>query len=87
MLVDVIFPGWAPFKSLAVSQDIPGWLQAQEIAMRYPWTTLVGGHVGRLGARADGELQLAYMADLETAVRGSIDLDLPVLSPAAVNGH
>jgi len=43
--------------------------------MRYPWMTLVDGHVGWLGARADGELQLAYMAALETAVRGSIDLD------------
>ena len=75
MLVDVIFPGWVPFKNLAVSQDIPGWLQAQEIAMRYPWSTLVGGHVGRLGTRADGELQLSYMADLEAAVRGSLDLD------------
>jgi glyoxylase-like metal-dependent hydrolase (beta-lactamase superfamily II) len=75
MLVDIIFPGWVPFKSLAVSQDIPGWLEAQEIAMRYPWTTLVGGHLGRLGARADGELQIAYMADLAASVHGSLDLD------------
>jgi hypothetical protein len=75
MLVDIIFPGWVPFKSLAVSQDIPGWLEAQEIAMRYPWTTLVGGHLGRLGARADGELQIAYMADLAASVQGSPDLD------------
>jgi len=44
MVVDVLFPGWAPFKNLAVSQDIPGWIAAHDVAMRYPWTTLVGGH-------------------------------------------
>ena len=27
--------------------------------MGYQWQTLVGGHLGRLGARADGDLQIA----------------------------
>src|SRR6266545_4659440 len=40
MVVDVLFPGWAPFKNLAVSQDIPDWVKAQSIAMDYPWTLL-----------------------------------------------
>ncbi|GGP14627.1 hypothetical protein LDL08_35650 [Nonomuraea glycinis] len=57
MVVDVLYPGWVPFKNLAVSQDIPGWLRAHDTAMRYPWRTLVGGHLGRLGTRADGHLQ------------------------------
>ena len=35
MVVDVLFPGWVPFKSLAVSQDIPGWVRAHDIAMDY----------------------------------------------------
>jgi glyoxylase-like metal-dependent hydrolase (beta-lactamase superfamily II) len=56
MLVDVFFPGWVPWKNLAVSQDIPDWIKAQHIAMGYPWQTLVAGHLGRLGTRADGEL-------------------------------
>jgi glyoxylase-like metal-dependent hydrolase (beta-lactamase superfamily II) len=46
MVVDVIFPGWVPFKNLAVSQDIPDWIHAQDIAMGYQWQTLVGGHLG-----------------------------------------
>ncbi|MGA5761739.1 hypothetical protein [Nonomuraea bangladeshensis] len=33
MVVDVIFPGWVPFKSLAASQDIPAWIKAHDIAM------------------------------------------------------
>ena len=36
MVVDVVFPGWIPFKGLAVSQDIPGWVHAQDVAMSYP---------------------------------------------------
>ncbi|MEU8197262.1 MBL fold metallo-hydrolase [Microbispora amethystogenes] len=72
MVVDVLYPGWVPFKNLAVSQDIPGWLRAHGIAMRYPWRTLVGGHLGRLGARADGHLQQRYLADLQTSVRDTV---------------
>ena len=69
MVVDVIFPGWVPFGNLAVSQDIPGWMRAHDIALDYDWTTLVGGHLGRLGVRADGELQREYIHDLDASVR------------------
>ncbi|MER7936406.1 MULTISPECIES: MBL fold metallo-hydrolase [unclassified Streptomyces] len=72
MLVDVLYPGWVPFKGLAVSQDIPDWIKAQHIAMDYPWRTFVGGHLGRLGTRADGTLQIQYMDDLDTSTRSAI---------------
>ncbi|MEU6657514.1 MBL fold metallo-hydrolase [Streptomyces sp. NPDC046821] len=69
MVVDVLYPGWVPFQNLAVSQDIPAWVKAQDVAMDYPWQTLVGGHLGRLGVRADGDTQRQYMADLDASVR------------------
>jgi glyoxylase-like metal-dependent hydrolase (beta-lactamase superfamily II) len=72
MLVDVIFPGWVPFKQLAMSQDIPDWIKAQDIALSYPWQTLVAGHLGRLGTRADAELQIAYVADLLAGARATV---------------
>jgi glyoxylase-like metal-dependent hydrolase (beta-lactamase superfamily II) len=72
MVVDVLYPGWVPFKNLAVSQDIPGWTEAQRRAMQYPWTTLVGGHLGRLGTRADGDLQRQYVIDLEASARATL---------------
>jgi glyoxylase-like metal-dependent hydrolase (beta-lactamase superfamily II) len=72
MVVDVIFPGWVPFKNLAVSQDISGWTQAHAVAMDFPWTTLVAGHLGRLGVRADAALQRQYIADLEASARDTI---------------
>ena len=72
MVVDVIFPGWVPFKQLAVSQDIPDWIQAQDVAMSLPWDTLVAGHLGRLGTRDDAELQIAYVADLQASAQATI---------------
>ncbi|MFF5358481.1 MBL fold metallo-hydrolase [Streptomyces scabiei] len=72
MVVDVLYPGWVPFKGLAVSQDIPAWIKAHDVAMQYPWRTLVGGHLGRLGVRADGDLQQRYVADLEAGVRAAM---------------
>ncbi|WP_055530552.1 MBL fold metallo-hydrolase [Streptomyces graminilatus] len=72
MVVDVLYPGWVPFKGLAVSQDIPAWIKAHDVAMAYPWRTLVGGHLGRLGIRADGDLQKRYVADLEAGTRAAM---------------
>jgi hypothetical protein len=60
-----------PFDYVAVSQDIPDWITAQSIVMDYPWETLVGGHLGRLGVRADGPVQIQYMADLTASVKAT----------------
>ena len=73
MLVDVVFPGWVPFKHLAESQDIPGWIAAHDTALDYRWTTLVGGHLGRLGTRADAHLQQNYVTDLEASARTTLN--------------
>src|SRR4051794_1402150 len=72
MVVDVLYPGWVPFKNLAVSQDILGWVRAHDVAMDYGWTTLVGGHLGRLGVRADAGLQRQYIRDLDDSVRQTL---------------
>lgn len=66
MLVDVVFPGWVPFKQLAVSQDIPGWIEAHDHVLAYPFTTFVGGHLTRVGTRADVAAQREYVQDLKT---------------------
>lgn len=72
MVVDVVFPGWVPFRNLAVSQDVPGWVSAHDTALAYDWTTLVSGHVGRLGTRSDVDLQRAYVHDLDAGARDAI---------------
>lgn len=73
MLVDVIFPGWVPFKALAVSQNIPGFIAAHEKALRYDFETLVAGHVGRLGTPEDVRTQLEFVTDLKANSRSAIE--------------
>ncbi|WP_432841034.1 MBL fold metallo-hydrolase [Dactylosporangium sp. CA-092794] len=76
MVVDVVFPGWAPFKNLAETQDVPGWIAAHDAVLATPWQTLIGGHLGRLGTRADASLQRDYVNDLAASTRtvlGTLD--------------
>jgi glyoxylase-like metal-dependent hydrolase (beta-lactamase superfamily II) len=73
MLVDVVFPGWVPFAYLAESQNIPGWLEAPEQALRYPFHTYIGGHLTRLGNRDDVVIQQEYVAELKAQAAKAID--------------
>ena len=73
MLVDVIYPGWVPFAALAMSQDIPAWLDAPAQALEYPFETFIGGHLTRLGSRDDVVEHQEYLSDLERECRDAID--------------
>ncbi|MFD7607316.1 MBL fold metallo-hydrolase [Streptomyces mirabilis] len=72
MLVDIALPGWVPFANLNINEDIPGSLLAPAKALTYPWTTFIGGHLGRLGTRHDLEIHQDYMADLDTEIRRAL---------------
>lgn len=73
MVVDVISPGWMPYRSLSLSRDIPGlFRQVDEIA-KMPFNTLVGGHVARVGNRNDVLMQAQYMRDLSAAAKQSLN--------------
>ncbi|MDP5274143.1 MBL fold metallo-hydrolase [Chengkuizengella axinellae] len=65
MAVDIIFPGWVPFRYLALSEDIPGWIEAHSKIMDYDFNTLVAGHVTRLGTREDVKTQINYVNDIK----------------------
>jgi glyoxylase-like metal-dependent hydrolase (beta-lactamase superfamily II) len=72
MVVDVVFPGWMPWRRFALAQDIPGYFaQVQEIN-QMEWETLVPGHVERTGTHADVALQLEFMNDLKSAGRRAL---------------
>ncbi len=83
MIVDVIYPGWVPFKSLALAQDVPGWFRAHDQVLDYPFGTLVAGHVGRLGTRDDVIIQKSYLADLSESTRRAME----AIDPAAFEGR
>ncbi|MEI5909649.1 MBL fold metallo-hydrolase [Bacillus spongiae] len=70
MAVDIVFPGWAPFRYLALSDNIPGWIDSHYKILEYDFDTLVSGHVTRLGTREDVETQIEYIEDIiETTER------------------
>ncbi len=65
MVVDVIFPGWTPFKDLAMAQDVPAFLAAHDKILEYDFDTYVGGHLTRLGTLEDVKIQQEYFQDIE----------------------
>ena len=77
MVVDVVFPGWMPWRRLAVAQDIPAvFLQVKEIS-HWDFDTFVGGHVARTGTHADVATQLAFMEDLKAAAEEALKATKP----------
>ncbi|KAF2098762.1 Metallo-hydrolase/oxidoreductase [Rhizodiscina lignyota] len=89
MLVDVIFPGWAPFSGLAESTNIPGWIQAHDQVLSYDFDHYVGGHLGRSGTREDVLRQQEYVRDLFNTCNATIALtgtDNPLIGAGLVLG-
>jgi glyoxylase-like metal-dependent hydrolase (beta-lactamase superfamily II) len=72
MIVDVIYPGWMMWRRLALAQDIPGLFRQVEEIKTFDFDKLVAGHVGRLGNRADVELQSEFMQDLKAAAGNAL---------------
>lgn len=64
MNIDVIFPGWVPFSSLAMASNLRGFLRGHDVALGYDFDAFVPGHLTRLGTRADVETQKAFFQDL-----------------------
>ncbi len=65
MVVDVFFPGWSPFKDLAVSESVPGYLELHDTALEFDFNTLISGHLTRSGTREDVEIQREYVLDMQ----------------------
>lgn len=72
MWVDVVFPGWVPFKDLALAKDVLGAVAAHDQALAVPFDTFVGGHLTRLGTRDDVEIARQYVLDVQAAAGGAL---------------
>jgi len=72
MLVDVNLPGWVPFNSFNLNEDVPASLAAPARALAYPWKHFIGGHMGRLGTRQDMVVYQQYLNDLVDGVTQSL---------------
>ncbi len=67
MVVDIITPGWMPWRRLSLAEDIPGYFAQVEEIKHLSFDTLVSGHVARTGTKADVELQSDFLKDLKSA--------------------
>jgi len=63
--IDIVFPGWTPFKGLAIAEDTVGYLKAHDVILSYDFDKLVSGHWGKLATRKDVEIQKQYMQDIQ----------------------
>jgi glyoxylase-like metal-dependent hydrolase (beta-lactamase superfamily II) len=66
-VIDLVFPGWSPFKDLAQAEDVVGYLAAHDEIVAFGADRIVTGHLGRLGTNADVELNREYMTDIQAA--------------------
>jgi hypothetical protein len=77
MVVDVIFPGWMPWRRFALAQDLRGYFAQVDEIRRMDWTTIVGGLVARTGTRADVEVQAEFMLDVKQATASALATTTP----------
>jgi glyoxylase-like metal-dependent hydrolase (beta-lactamase superfamily II) len=78
MFIDVVNAGWVPIYNVNLSEDVPGYMQAPDIALSYPWTHFICGHLGRLATRADVAVHQQYIADIEASVKEALAAVDPV---------
>jgi hypothetical protein len=53
-------------------------MQAPDIALSYPWTHFICGHLGRLATRDDVDLHQRYIADIDASSREALASVNPV---------
>lgn len=81
MLVDVIYPGWVPFKNLGVVADVQGYIEAHEQALAYDFEVFIGGHVDRAGTRSDVILAREFITDLRNTCESALsEVDFAVVA-------
>jgi hypothetical protein len=74
----VVNAGWVPIYNLNLSEDVIGYMGAPAIALSYPWTHLISGHLGRLATRDDVAVHQQYIADIEASAKEALAAINPV---------
>jgi glyoxylase-like metal-dependent hydrolase (beta-lactamase superfamily II) len=62
--IDIITPGWTPFKNCDASECIRGWVQAHDWILEYDFNAIVAGHFNRWGTREDAITSREYTNDM-----------------------
>ncbi len=78
MFIDVVNAGWVPIYNLNLSEDVQGYMAAPGIALSYPWTHFICGHLGRLPPATTSRPTSSYIADIEASSREALATVNPV---------
>lgn len=71
--IDIISPGWSPFKHCDASENIRGWAEAHDWILDYDFTAVVSGHVNRWGTREDAVTSREYTNDMIRFAKAAFD--------------
>src|SRR5436309_11325606 len=77
MVIDVVFPGWMPWRRFALAQDIPGYFAQVEEIRKIDCDIFVGGHVARTGTHADVDVQAAVNRDVKQSAATALATTKP----------
>ena len=69
MVVDVLAPGYVPFKNLDLSNNVHNYLKVFDQILAYDFDVFIGGHLTGTGTREDVILTKAYVTDLYETVK------------------
>ena len=72
MLIDIVNAGWVPIYNLNLTEDVAAYMEVPGIALSYPWTHFISGHLGRLATRDDVSVHQQYIADIEASAREAL---------------
>lgn len=64
VMIDLVMPGWAPYRAWGNADMIPGILRAHDALLKLDFDTYVGGHVYRTGTKKDVEDSREFARDL-----------------------
>lgn len=89
MYIDVVYPGWAPFFSFALTTDLFHFIEAHDALLHYDLGDdgiFVGGHLAKLGNRADIELSKDFTnAVMAGALLGLQTIDIgPIVAGSGI---
>ena len=72
MLVDMIWPGWVPFKRFGIAEDVKGYFDVFDQVLEYDFDYFVGGHLTRWGNRQDVLVAKEHIMDLKANARKAL---------------
>jgi len=69
MVIDVLAPGYVPFKNLDLSNNVHQYLKVFDQILAYDFDVFVGGHLTSIGTKEDVLQTKAYVQDLYETVK------------------